>query len=147
MCVAETEKCTRTQIVLTVIQRSDVYAELPWKAFALGASVGGLILLLLYSQFYDWNPNVPALMIVAGILACGALLALLAIMIPRFAKFFYPAIVLKLKCSSMQNHCFWIGRFLLPQKGQVFCFWSVYMSVGLLFCLTKDWMSVCQQRM
>ncbi len=45
--VTETEKRTGTQIVLSVIQRSDAYAELPWKAFALGASVAGLILLLL----------------------------------------------------------------------------------------------------
>lgn len=86
--VAETEKRTGTQIVLSVIQRSDAYAELPWKAFALGASAAGLILLLLYWWLYDWYPALPALIMVAGILGCGALLALLSVLFPRFAKCF-----------------------------------------------------------
>ena len=33
--IADVEKRTNTQIVLAVIKRSDIYAELPWKAFAL----------------------------------------------------------------------------------------------------------------
>ena len=86
--VAETENRTGTQIVLTVIQRSDAYAELPWKAFALGASAAGLILLLLYWWLHDRYPDLSALIMVAGILASGALLALLTVMFPRFAKYF-----------------------------------------------------------
>lgn len=86
--VSETEKRTRTQIVLTVIQRSDTYAELPWKAFALGTSVAGLLLLLLDWWLYDWYPHVTALITVVGILGCGVLLALLTVIIPRFAKCF-----------------------------------------------------------
>ncbi|UWX58388.1 TPM domain-containing protein [Chlorobaculum sp. MV4-Y] len=86
--VAETEKRTGTQIVLTVIQRSDSYAELPWKAFALGASAAGLALLLLHWRLYDWYPDVPPLVMVVGILASGALLALLSAVIPRFARLF-----------------------------------------------------------
>ena len=86
--VSETEKRTQTQIVLTVIQRSDTYAELPWKAFALGTSVAGLLLLLLDWWLYDWYPHVTALITVVGILGCGVLLALLTVMIPRFAKCF-----------------------------------------------------------
>lgn len=86
--VAETEKRTRTQIVLSVIRRSDSYAELPWKAFALGASAAGLILLLLHWRFHNWYPDVPALIPVVGILASGALFALLTVMIPRFSRCF-----------------------------------------------------------
>ncbi|NTW10555.1 MAG: hypothetical protein HGA26_04250 [Chlorobiaceae bacterium] len=86
--VAETEKRTRTQIVLSVIQRSDAYAELPWKAFALGASLAGLILLMMYRRFHDWYPDEPALIIVVCILTCGALFALLTVLIPRSAKCF-----------------------------------------------------------
>ncbi|MCF8383611.1 MAG: TPM domain-containing protein [Chlorobium sp.] len=86
--VAETERRTGTQIVLSVIQRSDSYAELPWKAFALGASAAGLILLLLYWRLYDWYPDVPARIMVVGILSCGALLALMSVAFPRFAKCF-----------------------------------------------------------
>ena len=86
--VAETEQCTSTQIVLGVIRRSDVYAELPWKAFAFGASSAGLILLLLFWRFHDRYPDVSALAMVAGMLASGALPALLSVMMPRFARCF-----------------------------------------------------------
>jgi putative membrane protein len=86
--VAETEKRTQTQIVLTLIQRSDTYEELPWKAFALGSSISGLLLLLLDWWLYDWYPHVTSLITVLGILACGALLALLTVILPRFAKCF-----------------------------------------------------------
>jgi putative membrane protein len=88
--VAETEKRTRTQIVLTLIRRSDSYAELPWKAFAMGSSVAGLILLVLYGGLNGWYPEVTALMMLVGILAFGALSALLTLMVPRFAKCFLP---------------------------------------------------------
>lgn len=86
--VAETEQRTGTQIVLSVIQRSDVYAELPWKAFAMGTSAAGLILLLLYWRFHDRYPDDQAVIMVAGILASGAFLALLSVIMPRFAKCF-----------------------------------------------------------
>ncbi len=86
--VAETEKHTGTQIVLSVIQRSDSYVELPWKAFALGVSATGLILLLFSWRFSAWYPDMPALVMVVGMLACGAFPALLSIMVPRFAKLF-----------------------------------------------------------
>ena len=86
--VAETEKRTRTQIVLTIIERSDTYAELPWKAFALGASVAGLLFLLPGWWLYGRYPHVTVLTTVVGILACGALLALLTVMIPRFGRCF-----------------------------------------------------------
>jgi putative membrane protein len=40
--ITEAEKHTKTQIVLAVIKRCDAYPELPWKAFALAASIAGL---------------------------------------------------------------------------------------------------------
>lgn len=86
--IDETEKKTKTQIVLAVIQRSDSYAELPWKAFALGASIAGLLLFILDLSFTDWTPKVTALIAITGILASGALFALLTVMIPGFARRF-----------------------------------------------------------
>lgn len=86
--VTEAEKRTRTQIVLSVIQRSDTYEELPWKAFALGASVAGLLLLLLEWRLFDWSRPATALISVVGILAGGALFALLTVLIPQFAYCF-----------------------------------------------------------
>ena len=89
--IIETEKRTKTQIVLAVIKRSDTYAELPWKAFALGASVAGLLLFILDMSLYDWYPKFMLLIAVAGTLASGALFTLLTVMIPAFAKLFLPS--------------------------------------------------------
>jgi len=89
--IAEVEKRTNTQIVLAVINRSDSYAELPWKAFALGASVAGLAVLILDLLYVSWYPRFTMLMAGAGILGCGAALALLTVLIPGFARRFLPA--------------------------------------------------------
>jgi putative membrane protein len=86
--IAQTEKRTKTQIVLSVIQRSDSYIELPWKAFALGVSLAGLLVLILNLPFYDWYPPVTALTSVAGTLVGGTVFALLTVLIPSFAKRF-----------------------------------------------------------
>ena len=86
--VAETEKRTQIQIVLSLIRRSDSYDELPWKAFALGASVAGLLLLVLDWRLYNWYSPVTTLIAVLGILGCGALPALATVICPRFAKCF-----------------------------------------------------------
>jgi len=45
--IADVEKRTGAQIVLAVVERSDVHAELPWKAFALGAALAGLAVIVL----------------------------------------------------------------------------------------------------
>ena len=89
--IADVEKRTNTQIVLAVIQRSDSYAELPWKAFALGASITGLLVFILDLLFYGWYPRITVLIAVAGILAGGAVFALLTVLIPGFAKRFLSA--------------------------------------------------------
>ena len=90
--ISDAEKRTNTQIVLALIQRSDSYAELPWKAFALGASVTGLIVFILNLLFYDWYPITTVLIAVAGVLAGGAVFALLTLLIPGFARRFLSAI-------------------------------------------------------
>ncbi|MBN2104041.1 TPM domain-containing protein [bacterium] len=89
--VAETEKNTNTQIVLAVIRRSDNYEELPWKAFALGASVAGLVILILNLFFCTWYQPETALLIVAATLAGGFVFALLTVLEPGFAKWFLSA--------------------------------------------------------
>ncbi len=89
--ISETEKRTNTQIVLSVVKRSDSYAELPWIAFALGASIAGLLIFILDLLSNDWVPQVTILAAVAGILTGGAVLALLAVLIPGFAKRFLTA--------------------------------------------------------
>ena len=90
--IADMEKRTNTQIVLALIQRSDIYAELPWKAFALGASTTGLMIYILNLLLHDWHETITVLIAVAGVLAGGAVLALLSVLIPGFAKQFLSAI-------------------------------------------------------
>ncbi|MFZ5518021.1 MAG: TPM domain-containing protein [Candidatus Zhuqueibacterota bacterium] len=86
--VADLEKQTKAQVVLAVVQRSDSYAELPWKAFALGASLAGLVVLILELYFYGWDSRLTALITVAGTLSGGAIFALLTVLFPGFARLF-----------------------------------------------------------
>jgi putative membrane protein len=86
--INDAEKNTNTQIVLAHIQRSDSYTELPWKVFALGASVTGLLVFIMDILSYGWNPMVTAPIAVVAILAGGAIFALLTVLIPGFAKLF-----------------------------------------------------------
>lgn len=86
--VAEAEKLTGVQIVLAAVERSDSYPELPWKAFALGASIAGLkvsaLALLSPASFFINSP----LFIAIALLAAGGAAALCCVFIPAFARFF-----------------------------------------------------------
>jgi putative membrane protein len=86
--VAELERRTGSQIVLAVTRRSDSYAELPWKAFALGVSVAGLGAVTLQILRPGWYPNLAVLSAVVLSLATGAACALLCIALPSFARLF-----------------------------------------------------------
>jgi putative membrane protein len=89
--VAEAEKRTGAQIVLAVIERSDTYAELPWKAFALGAAAAGLGTALFDQLQPGWNSGFAVLFAVVSMLATGAACALLCVALPKFARFFIDA--------------------------------------------------------
>jgi putative membrane protein len=86
--IAEVEQRTKTQIVLAVIKRSDTYGELPWKAFALGTSVAGLLVFGSDLLFQSWTSRSTALIAVAATLSTGAAFALLTIFLPGFARLF-----------------------------------------------------------
>lgn len=86
--VTEAEKRTDAQIVLAVVKRSDAYAEIPWKAFAIGTSVAGLLLFVLNASMPLWYSPTRVLLALAATLATGISLALLTVFIPRFAKLF-----------------------------------------------------------
>jgi putative membrane protein len=89
--IAEAEKRTGAQIVLAVIERSDSYAELPWKVFALGTSVAGLLVFLSALMKPEWTTPTTVLMAVVVTLAIGGAAALLCIFVPGFARFFLHA--------------------------------------------------------
>jgi putative membrane protein len=84
--IADAEMRTKAQIVLATAKRCDSYAELPWKAFALGASVAGLLVVAHDLLLPSWNSNTAILVSIAATLAAGTLLALLAILVPGFAR-------------------------------------------------------------
>lgn len=86
--VSETERHTNTQIVLAVIKRSDSYAEIPWKAFALGASITGLLFVIINFITYSWVSYTTVIMAITITLIAGATLALLTTFIPPFARLF-----------------------------------------------------------
>lgn len=86
--IADAEKRTGAQIVLAIIERSDSYAELPWKAFALGASLSGMVagvMNLTRPLAFPFTAAFPAIVMM---LAAGAGLALLCIFVPDFSRLF-----------------------------------------------------------
>ena len=77
--VARVHAATGVRVVAAQIGKADTYEELPWKAFALGASLAAMAVVGTAHQ------NVrPAIII----LAAGALAALLAIFVPAFGRLF-----------------------------------------------------------
>jgi putative membrane protein len=86
--IAVAEKRTGAQIVLAVIERSDSYAELPWKAFALGVSMTGLMVSILNLARPEWSSGTAALLAVVTTLAAGAACALLTVYLKGFARWF-----------------------------------------------------------
>jgi putative membrane protein len=88
---ADLEKRTNAQIVLAVIERSDSYTELPWKAFALGTAAAGLGAVLLDLLRPGWHANTAVLLAVVSTLSTGAACALLCIALPTFARLFLDA--------------------------------------------------------
>lgn len=90
--VAEVEKNADVQVVLAVTSRCDAYAELPWKAFALGASVAGLILVLLNMLGAGCVYCASAFIAVSATLAAGAVCAIVCVLVPAFARLFLDAV-------------------------------------------------------
>lgn len=84
----EAESKTGAQIVLATTGRSDSYPEIPWKAFAFGASVAGLAVFIPDLIFRFWITDITILIMVAAILVSGSLLAILTLVFPGFAMLF-----------------------------------------------------------
>ncbi len=86
--IARAEEHLKSQIVLATVIRSDSYAEIPWKAFALGVSVSGLLALSGNLLFPGWIQGFAVLIAVVAMLATGAAMTLLTMLLPVFARFF-----------------------------------------------------------
>lgn len=84
--ITEVEEQTGAQIVLASIVRSDSYLEIPWKAFALGASLASLAMIVLNLFIMGWISSLSIMLSLAAIPALGILLTLLSLIIPGFAR-------------------------------------------------------------
>ncbi len=115
--VAEAEKRTGAQIVLAVIERSDIYAELPWKAFALGASAAGFVVVLFDLFRPDWITSTAILLAVAATLAVGAVCALAAVHLPGFARIFLDAHRAEVEVRQYAQSMF-LSRELFATRGR-----------------------------
>jgi len=89
--LADVQKRTGVQVVLAVIERSDSYPELPWKAFALGASAAALAVYAADIMRPVWISGSAALFAAAAMLATGAAAALFCLFAPGFARLFLDA--------------------------------------------------------
>jgi putative membrane protein len=86
--IAELEKHSNAQFVLAIVKRSDSYAEIPWKAFALGVSIGGLLFFVLNSLLIYWGSDTMLLIAIIAMLLVGGIFALVAVFVPEIAKLF-----------------------------------------------------------
>ncbi|HEX7812350.1 MAG TPA: hypothetical protein VF460_10620 [Burkholderiales bacterium] len=86
--VAALEARTGAQVVTALVARSDSYAEVPWKAFALGAALAALVMAASSLLVRDWEAGQSALYNAVAILGSGAALALLALFIAPLARLF-----------------------------------------------------------
>lgn len=86
--VASLEAQTGVQVVTAVVGRSDAYVEIPWKAFALGASLAGFALVLSDVRAPQWTTSASAIVHAITILSAGAAAALAAAFVPAFGRLF-----------------------------------------------------------
>jgi len=89
--IAAIEAAAGVEVVAAVIGKADAYPELPWTAFAVGASLAAFATVVADRLRPDWA-MVPATLVAAvTILGVGAVCALAAVFIPAFARLFLRA--------------------------------------------------------
>jgi putative membrane protein len=82
------EARTGAEAVTAIVERSDRYHGLRWRAFALGVALAALFVILLDILLPDWMTARAILYAVATILGSGLAFALLATLWPAFERLF-----------------------------------------------------------
>ena len=82
--IAALEARTGVQVVTAVVPRADAYPELAWTAFALGASLAGLVVVLDIVR-PAWMSGYVALSHVLPVLGAGLVAAILVACVPALA--------------------------------------------------------------
>ena len=86
--VARIEARTGIEIVAVVTRRSNHYPQIPWKAFALGASLAAIAFVAIDLARPAWPSTHLALVEAVTILGAGAALAVLTVLSPAVARVF-----------------------------------------------------------
>lgn len=89
--VATLEAARGVEVVTAVIARADSYPEVPWKAFALGASLAALAATAIAIFEPGWRAFEAIAETTVAVLASGSVLALGTIWITPFARVLIPA--------------------------------------------------------
>jgi putative membrane protein len=86
--VARLERSTGVEVVAAVIARADSYPEIPWKAFALGASLALLAAVAAALTAPGWEAAEAIVETAVAALAVGAVAALATVWIAPLARLF-----------------------------------------------------------
>jgi putative membrane protein len=89
--VAGLEAASGVEVVTAVIARADSYPEVPWKAFALGASLAALAATAMALFKPGWDAFEAVVETAVAVLAAGGALALGTVWITPLARAFIPA--------------------------------------------------------
>lgn len=84
------EAATGIEVVSAVIARADSYPEIPWKAFALGASLAALASIGAALLDPGWDASHAILEATSAVLATGAAAAVATLWMAPFARLFLP---------------------------------------------------------
>ena len=88
--VASLERATGVEVVVAVVARADSYPEVPWKAFALGASLASLAAVAATLFDPGWEAFAAVAATAVAVLAAGAAAALAAVWIEPAARCLVP---------------------------------------------------------
>lgn len=82
------ERAIGVDVVTIVVGKCDAYPEIVWNAFALGASLAALVVVVGDLVRPDWVTSAAIVTSVVAVLGVGALCALASVYFPGFARLF-----------------------------------------------------------
>jgi putative membrane protein len=125
--VAALESRVGVQAVAAIVPKSDGYPEIPWRAFALGASVAALAVLALDVGRPDWVSPQALLVQALTILGVGGASGALAYFWPPYARLFLGALRAKGEVRQCADSVF-LSRelFATPRRDAVLVLVSLF---------------------
>jgi putative membrane protein len=124
--IGKIEKSAGIELVAAVVGKCDSYPEIPWKAFALAAAAGALAQLAASLLHPGWNVTVNARHAPLGILAIGAVFALLSVFWQSFGRLFLDRVRAETEIEQYAR-AFFLERELFKTRGRT----GILVLVGL----------------